>query len=93
MLFLLSVFGRSLASNENKNELLLKDEMKHSEDKTIAAMLLDVFLGGWRECVDWKSGQPSVRCVPFPKKKPEKCTQILWDKAMETLRQGKIRKC
>ncbi|KAL3079095.1 hypothetical protein niasHS_014877 [Heterodera schachtii] len=89
MLFLCCFFGFPLASKDG----LLKEEIAQHEDKKIAAMLLDVFLNGWRECIDWKRGEPSIRCVPFPEKKPEKCAKNMWENAMENVGNGKIKKC
>lgn len=68
-------------------------DQENPENNGISALMLDVFLPGWRECIDWTKGNPSIKCVPLPDDRPEQCMKEIWDKGQEFLKQGKMKKC
>ncbi|KAL7075801.1 hypothetical protein ACQ4LE_004989 [Meloidogyne hapla] len=94
----LSTISKYLFANNNipntlNNPIKNISLFEEKDDKKISALMLDVFLPGWRECIDWKKGSPTLQCVPFPNERPEKCSKEIWNKAMADIEKEKIKKC
>ncbi|CAK5079512.1 unnamed protein product [Meloidogyne enterolobii] len=93
------IFKYLFAINNNNIPNTLNNPIKNislfeeKDDKKISALMLDVFLPGWRECIDWKKGSPSLQCVPFPSERPVKCSKEIWNKAMVDIEKGKLKNC
>ncbi|KAF7633484.1 hypothetical protein Mgra_00007173 [Meloidogyne graminicola] len=97
LIFLICFIPKFLFTNDLPNTLHnpIKNLtiFEEKDDKKIAALMLDVFLPGWRECIDWKKGSPTIQCVPFPNERPEKCSKEIWNKAMIDIKKGTLKKC
>ena len=103
------VFLQNQRHNKTQHHVPVGNLSAMVEDENsdrISALMLDVFLPGWRECVDWEKasrkfktnykflqGKPSTKCVPFAAQKPDKCNKEIWEMAMADVSGGKLKRC